>query len=55
MSPLKPQQSIHRISTISAAVDSQIVAFTPRGSPLSDMPFDGKRMIYCGFTPIVDA
>jgi hypothetical protein len=19
------------------------------------MPFDGKRMIYCGFTPIVDA
>jgi hypothetical protein len=25
------------------------------GSPLPDMPFDGKRMIYCGFTPIVDA
>jgi uncharacterized protein YbaA (DUF1428 family) len=21
----------------------------------ADMPFDGKRMIYCGFTPIVDA
>jgi uncharacterized protein YbaA (DUF1428 family) len=36
-------------------VVSQTVAFTPRGSPLSDMPFDAKRMISGGFTPIVDA
>jgi hypothetical protein len=52
-------------------VDSQTVAFERPGSPLDgrpggalrqsldriavDMPFDGKRMIYGGFTPIVDA
>jgi hypothetical protein len=35
MSPLKPQQSIAASRQSRLLVDSQIVAFTPRGSPLS--------------------
>jgi uncharacterized protein YbaA (DUF1428 family) len=46
----------HRSILDIADVVSQTVASAPPGSPLSaDMPFDGKRMISGGFTPIVDA